>query len=160
MLTPELPCAEFSSERESPIVGLNDKIEKNWDPKSWEDGGKKIVKGGDHGEEFQRGFLLHIISSCIFRDRWSPTAMHWTTDAAEQRYKAEKDSLESMEVIRQLTGWTIRRLFIKVKLNYKRNRRTWDNKTKHIPNLLHQPMALHRPLNNVVRNVAVKESLQ
>ncbi|KAJ8436057.1 hypothetical protein Cgig2_017525 [Carnegiea gigantea] len=67
---------------------------------------------------------------------------------------------ESMERVGQLTGNNIRRLFKKAKLNCKRNRHTWPQKTECIPNLWHQPMALRQPLRNHLQRVAVTENLQ
>ena len=55
------------------------------------------------------------------QDRWFPTPIHWKTKAIEQRNKDERSSLESMEGLRQLTVQTIRRIFMKVKLNCKGN---------------------------------------
>ncbi|KAJ8436046.1 hypothetical protein Cgig2_017514 [Carnegiea gigantea] len=67
---------------------------------------------------------------------------------------------ESMERVGQLTGNNIRRLFKKEKLNCKRNRHTWHQKTECIPNLWHHPMALRQPLRNHLQRVAVIENLQ
>ncbi|KAJ8436056.1 hypothetical protein Cgig2_017524 [Carnegiea gigantea] len=67
---------------------------------------EKILERGDHGEEFQRDFVLHIISTGIVRpyifggiefqekrckDRWLLTTTHWIADAVKQTNKDEKD---------------------------------------------------------------------
>ncbi|KAJ8436044.1 hypothetical protein Cgig2_017512 [Carnegiea gigantea] len=55
--------------------------------------------------------------------------------------KIKRSFRESMEGVRQSTRKNIRRLFTKVKLNYKRSRRIWHQKAKRIQNLRHQPHA-------------------
>ncbi|KAJ8436045.1 hypothetical protein Cgig2_017513 [Carnegiea gigantea] len=147
---PKEPSLACGSEREPLVVGRNDPIEP-------------YISGG---VEFRE-------KRC--KDRWFPT-IHQTTNSyiwkelsiqerdaktdgfqqqcirqlmqLNEETKMKRSFPESMERVGQLTGKNIRRLFMKEKLNCKRNRHTWHQKTKRIPNLWHQPMALLRPLRN------------
>ncbi|KAJ8436051.1 hypothetical protein Cgig2_017519 [Carnegiea gigantea] len=125
---PKEPSIACGSEREPLIRGPNDPIEFKQPqhanqqlntPNPSNNGGQgttkvgkmveKIVERGDHGEQFQRDFVLHIISTSMIRsmnndyffrtlklekrckDRWFLATIHWTTDVVKQRNKDEKE---------------------------------------------------------------------
>ncbi|KAJ8436049.1 hypothetical protein Cgig2_017517 [Carnegiea gigantea] len=99
---------------------------------------EKILERGDHGEEFKRDFILHIISTSIIRgmddDYFFQTLKllmderDAKIDGFQQQYirqlillnkeiKLKRSFPKSMERVGHLIGKNIRRLFMEEKLN-------------------------------------------
>ncbi|KAJ8433828.1 hypothetical protein Cgig2_028145 [Carnegiea gigantea] len=90
---------------------------------------QQIVERGDHAKEFQRDFVLYIISAYIIE------SMNGDCFFIIVEFLMDVNQIPYYNWCANL--W--------VKLTCKRNQHTWHKKTKSIPNLLHQPLAFCSP---------------